>query len=502
MKAINLVNLTGRDVTIEVVGKGAVLLPRSKHRAHVAVQYLRPNGVDGELLVTPEVGNISGTVRVRWPSWGSHRSNVGGLDTAIEHLPAPQVGVGYIVTGIVAEQAALDGRTLGDLFVVMESARGEDRMMASVIPAARATPAMPAALALGEMVSRLESMRALNMQLASLVGEPIADNDCATWYAMQTRRGAAMVCRRGDRIELVNAVGTALECAIELSTVVGVADYHAVLDALNGTRAHGPARPGEVRRVVLGTLDPEMQAVGDLCRRLLIPTVTQDDLDIARDGDLFVECRPATGHARVVGHHQPGDPGYGVAPSGFLLASSLGQVAMALGGLHLLTAEDRITAACDHCLGPALLGRCPGVTVAEVERWLLEHEPHRGGWRTIDEHTAAVEKTAAHRAPVVALAANGPEALDLRGLGLTVAASWIGTFRHDLRVFVTDVEVKRPPIGWPKGQPCKRVTMHGIISAEHFAAFKMWAELQGGRDFFPDVAPQIGAARGVVGFYI
>jgi len=502
VNALTLVNLTGRDVTIELAGKGAVLLPRAKHRAHVAVQYLRPSGSDGELLVSSDVGNVSGAVRVRWPHWGSHRSRVGGLDTAVEHLPAPRTGVGYVVTGIVAEQAALDGRTLDDLFVVLESARSEDRTMASIIPAVRATPAMPAALAWGRTMDKLESLRGLNVQLASLVGQPVADSHGGTWYAMQTHRGAAMTCRRDDRIELVNVVGTTLECAIELSAIVGVTDYRTILDALNGTRTHGPARPGEVRRVVLGTLDPEMQAVSDLCRRLMIPTVTQDDLDIARDGDLFVECRPATGQARVAGHHQPGDPGYGVAPSGFLLASSLGQVAMALGGLHLLTAEDRITAACDHCLGPALLGRCPGVTVAEVERWLLEHEPHRGGWRTIDEHTATVERTAAHRAPVVALAANGPEALDLRGLGLTVAASWIGTFRHDLRVFVTDAEVKRPPIGWPKGQPCKRVTMHGIISAEHFAAFKMWAELQNGRDFFPDVAPQIGAARGVVGFYI
>jgi len=103
---------------------------------------------------------------------------------------------------------------------------------------------------------------------------------------------------------------------------------------------------------------------------------------------------------------------------------------------------------------------------------------------------------------VVALAANGPEALDLRGLPLTTAAAWIGTFRRDLRAFIVDTEVKRPPIGWPKGQPCRRVTMHGMISPEHFAAFKMWAEIQGARDFFPDEGPKSGAARGVAGFYI
>lgn len=505
MKALTLINLTGRDVTIEVAGQGSITLPRARHRAHVAVQYLRPSGADGELMASPENTLISSALRVRWPQWGSHRVRVGGLDTAVEHLPAPASQVGYLVSGIVAEQAALDGRALHDLFVVLESARGEDRTMASIIPAARATPAMPVLLARPGLLDNLAEARSLPMHLAALLGEMVDIPETGeTWYVMQTRKGGAMMRQRDNgQIELVSVVGGLLECAIDLAQRVGALEHRPILEALNNTRPRGPAGVGEVRRVVRGHMDPQMQAITDLCWRCNVPTVAYTDLDVARDGDLFVECAPAIAHARVVGHHRQGDPGFGVAPSGFLLASALGQVALALGGLHLLSIEDRVTAACDHCLGPALLGRCPGVTTADAERWLLTHEPtSSGAWRSVDTHTAKVELTATHRAPVVALAANGPEVLDLRGLGLTLAASWIGTFRRDLRAFISDSEIKRPPIGWPKGQPCRRVIMQGVISSEHFAAFRMWAELQGGRDLFPDVAPPIGAAQGVVGFYI
>lgn len=147
-------------------------------------------------------------------------------------------------------------------------------------------------------------------------------------------------------------------------------------------------------------------------------------------------------------------------------------------------------------------GRCPGVTTAEVERWLVEHEPDRkGSWKSIPSATMAAELVATERAPTVQLSAD-IAALDLRGLPLSFAASYIGAFRRDLRIFIYETEPTRSPMGWPSGKPCRRVSMQGMISETHFAAFRMWAEQQGAVEFFPDCDSRTGASRGYAGFYI
>jgi len=110
---------------------------------------------------------------------------------------------------------------------------------------------------------------------------------------------------------------------------------------------------------------------------------------------------------RRIDHHRPGDVGFGRPPADFLPASSIGQVISELARLGVYPTDgysteaepgvapgtfvrggvdgwsvvvatssgpatqqflgDRVTAAaCDHCLGAAWQGQCPGVSPAEV----------------------------------------------------------------------------------------------------------------------------------------
>lgn len=508
---VKLINLTTQEIWIE--GEpGLMVLLRQRHRAHVAVHYQTPaTGATFDCI--DDVTRQPRKVKVRWPQWGSHRTrDDSGLDIGVEHLPAPAEGVAYIVSGMVAEQAALDGRTLDDLYVVLEVIKDDmSRTMASIIPAAKATPGMDEIRAARRRREAVEQAHKLLRQLGRLVGEPYAIGE-TTGYLLHTRTGAAYLREASGGFELVTAAGGNIEAGATLGALLDTSSGK-LIDALASTPTLGPVRPGEVRRVVLGAWDPEMAAVADLCAQLMVPTVHHEDITVARDGDLFVECHPAgpgsglgptwplNKNHRVVDHHHAGDAGFGLPPSAYLLASSIGQVAMALGGLHLLSQQDRVTAACDHCLGPAMLGRCPGVSSAEVEMWLAQHEPVANAWAPIDTHTLAIELTAAARAPTVQLSGD-LAALDLRELSLTFAASYIGAFRRELRVFVTSSEVRHPPVGWPKGQPCTRVTMRGMLSESHFSAFRMWAEQQGAVDFFPDCDPKSGAAQNFAGFYV
>lgn len=133
---------------------------------------------------------------------------------------------------------------------------------------------------------------------------------------------------------------------------------------------------------------------------------------VGQDGGLAVQY----GHQRI-DHHRPGDRGFGHGPNDFLAASSLGQVITELGRLGLLGFDQAeaptehpdflwcwrptsrtddpdyapltelfgrwtvrsasglllevphalvVAAACDHCLGHAWAGRCPGVTRDDV----------------------------------------------------------------------------------------------------------------------------------------
>ncbi len=68
---------------------------------------------------------------------------------------------------------------------------------------------------------------------------------------------------------------------------------------------------------------------------------------------------------KVIDHHRPGDPGYGLGPDRFWEASSLGQLCRYLK-IADVPHGFRVMAAMDHCYGAAMEGLCPGVTPEEV----------------------------------------------------------------------------------------------------------------------------------------
>ena len=92
---------------------------------------------------------------------------------------------------------------------------------------------------------------------------------------------------------------------------------------------------------------------------------------------IWIECEHVgsvrSGH--VIDHHRAGDPGYGLPPSQFWEASSIGQIyALFLENgvdLQLCAAafgEDRfLIAASDHCPGHAFAGKCPGVDIPALK---------------------------------------------------------------------------------------------------------------------------------------
>ncbi|MGH8278497.1 MAG: hypothetical protein ACRETQ_02900 [Gammaproteobacteria bacterium] len=146
---------------------------------------------------------------------------------------------------------------------------------------------------------------------------------------------------------------------------------------------------------VLGAVDPEMRAIESLLRaqqvrfeyarvggkRVYPANAYQAGLpEAARallkaGGRVYaVECidRLPAGVTRI-DHHRPGDPGYSRPPAEYWAASSFGQTVAALGeacGASLrISAEMRMIAAADHCLGAAYQGECPGIDPAALIRW-------------------------------------------------------------------------------------------------------------------------------------
>lgn len=86
---------------------------------------------------------------------------------------------------------------------------------------------------------------------------------------------------------------------------------------------------------------------------------------------VWVECRSSVycpERDLIVDHHNPGDPGYSSPPSEYWEGSSIGQVAMLIGGRH----EDfKLVAASDHCLSAAMRGECKGIDPSELMSWRI-----------------------------------------------------------------------------------------------------------------------------------
>lgn len=84
---------------------------------------------------------------------------------------------------------------------------------------------------------------------------------------------------------------------------------------------------------------------------------------------VLVECLPKRIPSRqkriVIDHHYPGDQGFNKSCKYFWEGSSLGQLYKLLGK-KTVPNQDLTLAAMDHCFGPALLGRCPGVSIKDV----------------------------------------------------------------------------------------------------------------------------------------
>jgi hypothetical protein len=129
------------------------------------------------------------------------------------------------------------------------------------------------------------------------------------------------------------------------------------------------------------------------------------ELSTRGDRLITVECAGDFGDVSLrVDHHRPGDVGFGRPPAEFLPASSLGQVISDLARLGVYPIDgmsipaapgavpgtlyrhysrwyvtvgdsdqllgERVTAAaCDHCLGAAWQGQCPGVSREQVRAY-------------------------------------------------------------------------------------------------------------------------------------
>jgi hypothetical protein len=102
-------------------------------------------------------------------------------------------------------------------------------------------------------------------------------------------------------------------------------------------------------------------------------------------------------HIERIDHHRAGDRGYGRPPAEFASASSIGQVAAALG--LEMTPGLLLVAAADHCLAAAYRGECPGVDPDELMRWRVVS---RATFQGRDPSTLLVDIEATRRALRVA----------------------------------------------------------------------------------------------------
>lgn len=138
---------------------------------------------------------------------------------------------------------------------------------------------------------------------------------------------------------------------------------------------------------LLGHPDAEMREIENILKKKKLPyryathqghpvtprTCYRADKVAVKGGRtlVLVECEPidyfqaSTLKLRVIDHHRPGDPGFGLPPEQYWEASSIGQVCQLLNvkkpGRRL-----QIVAARDHCRFAAQRGECVGITPKEV----------------------------------------------------------------------------------------------------------------------------------------
>jgi hypothetical protein len=144
---------------------------------------------------------------------------------------------------------------------------------------------------------------------------------------------------------------------------------------------------------VLGADDPEMREIERILGELQLPygyaavqgrrchpgnsydadgVLSHEgrSIEVNSDNAIVVECSiQGVTPIRVIDHHRPNDPGYGMLPADFWQASSIGQLIefLRMAGYSIGVSQDmRVLAAMDHCRQAAIRGECPGVTAEEV----------------------------------------------------------------------------------------------------------------------------------------
>lgn len=135
---------------------------------------------------------------------------------------------------------------------------------------------------------------------------------------------------------------------------------------------------------------------------------------------IIFECSPNAAGSLVVAaqcdHHNPGNFGFGLPPSQYLEASSLGQLLKFLGVEP--SQKDKVIAAADHCLAAAYQGQCPGVTAQEVIAMRLPEIMKRENISSEAEAMAGIEAAVKLlKNPTKTVALGGVEVADIRDLG-------------------------------------------------------------------------------------
>ena len=135
---------------------------------------------------------------------------------------------------------------------------------------------------------------------------------------------------------------------------------------------------------------------------------------------ILFECSPnAAVGMKVVAqcdHHNPGNTGFGLPPSQYFEASSLGQLLNFLG--IEATQEDRVIAAADHCLASAYAGLCPGVTAEELLAMRLPELMKREGVSSIKDAMKGIEDALRIlQNPPATVLLGGKQVADIRELG-------------------------------------------------------------------------------------
>jgi len=257
----------------------------------------------------------------------------------------------------------------------------------------------------------------------------------------------------------------------EIERVVRFVGAGVVYATVDGTRVHaGNAYGGGLDEFVRSSSGPGEEG-------------TWEDGDSSYWREIVaVECASSTPRETLrIDHHRSGDPGFGRPSSEFLVASSLGQV---LDLLDLApTAEQRLIAAADHCLGAAYRGMCPGVDPEALGMFRAEARA-KFQKRSVAEVLAdiAVTETALADEPLLKLR-EGIVAVDMRR-----GHPWPELPEAACRAGVSYVS---GPLICPDGR--KKITCSGHASQiEAFMGF--WAPKNGLVDIYGD--PTRGFAGG------